>query len=244
MKADLSSRVWFLPNGCSKRNPNEIKSWTSLLKKGNFCDWSLLKEEKFPWNKAERFPHIFLVRAPISFGHSQLVIPCPGTLETADEVDFFAWASFLVSKVISTFQTVFEKKKIHQMKQEYHKLARDTYTYGNYLKTLIVRASADEEKGKKYKIHLIPYFQSHENSCLERFRSLYRVAPHKQGGLIGWLGEREKEVDKWQIDGFPGPYSLVEIAECVWKLPQLAEELRNGWSCQQAAAGDAKKQRA
>lgn len=43
--------------------------------------------------------------------------------------------------------------------------------------------------------------------------------------MIGWLGERETQVDNWLVDDFPGPITLDQIGRDVWKLPELAKRL-------------------
>lgn len=47
--------------------------------------------------------------------------------------------------------------------------------------------------------------------------------------MIGWLGERETQVDNWLVDGFPGPITLDQVGIDVWKLPELAKRFEQIW---------------
>jgi hypothetical protein len=46
------------------------------------------------------------------------------------------------------------------------------------------------------------------------------------GGLLGWLGKRETEVDEWEFKDCWNGLSLEAVALDVLKLPQLAYRLR------------------
>lgn len=184
---------------------------------GNSKSWS-------SWPKACSSPHILLVNGPLNFGHSQLVVPA-AQKGRVDESALFGLASKLIVRSLKVFVDVFGKKKVHATPR-YRKLADATYSYGRFIKTLVLRTSASECPDRELKIHLVPYFESNQAECHKRFHSLHTAPPNEKGGLIGWLGERETQVDKWLLGGVPGLASLDEIGSDVWKLPQLAKELK------------------
>lgn len=133
------------------------------------------------WDEIQKYPYIFLVHKPLTFGHSQLVIPNPiaPKLKKLSEEELFEEASKHVKKAIETFRKIFKDTSILK---KFRVLAECTNTNGDYIKTLILRASADESYDEKYKVHLAPYFKSHGNDC-------------GTGGLLRWVGERELRVD-------------------------------------------------
>lgn len=184
--------------------------------------WYKRKMVKNAWSEVTKFPHIFLTNAPLTFGHSQLVIPARAG-SAVNETTLFRLAADLIEDVLRVFKEAFGNKTLHT-KASYKKLAEATYSYGKYIKTLILRTSADENPESKMKIHLVPYFESSQAECHKRFHLLHKVPPDQKGGMIGWLGERETVVDEWLIDDFRG-ISLDEIGRDVWKLPQLAKRL-------------------
>jgi len=190
--------------------------------------WYKRKKVKNAWSEVSKSPHIFLTNAPLTFGHSQLVIPaCPNA--AANESTLFRSAADLIEEVLKAFMEVFGKGTVHA-EAPFQKLAEATHSYGKYIKTLILRTSANENPDTKIKIHLVPYFESNQAECYKRFHSLHKVSPDQKGGMISWLGERETEVDKWLIDGFQGPISLDEIGRDVWKLPELVKRLNQAWT--------------
>jgi len=200
--------------------------------------WYKPAEVKNDWASVSKSPYIFLTNAPLTFGHSQLVIPIDYMTNSVNESTFFSTASPIITITLKVFNDVFGKKKIH-FKAAFQKLAMDTYSYGKYLKTLVLRTSASEKPDREFKVHLVPYFQSNQVECHKRFHSHHKAPPHKHGGMIGWLGERETQVDKWLVDGFPGSLSLDQIGRDVWKLPALAKQLKRVWTRQQGTEGDA-----
>lgn len=183
------------------------------------------------WSQISSYPHIFLTNAPLSFGHSQLIIP---SKHKNDEATLFQSASEIIVGVLRVCQNIFGKQKI-QSKQKYEALAANTYSYGKFIKTLVLRTSANEKHGRELKIHFVPYFESNQTECHKRFHSLHTTGPDNKGGLIGWLGERETQMDKWLVDGFPGPVSLDKIGRDVWKLPELAKQFHQTWARQPGA---------
>jgi hypothetical protein len=186
--------------------------------------WCKQKNVKNTWSEVSRFPHIFLTNAPLTFGHSQLVVPARPGKDSVNESTLFRSAAGLIEDVLEVFKNVFGKEKLHA-RPPFQKLAEDTYSYGRYIKTLILRTSADDDPDTKIKFHLVPYFESNQADCHKRFHSLHRARPNKKGGMIGWLGERETQLDNWLVDGFPGPLTLDQIGRDVWKLPDLAKRL-------------------
>jgi hypothetical protein len=180
-----------------------------------------------------KFPHIFLTNAPLSFGHSQLVIPSQNENDE-DESTFFQSASEIIVGVLKVFKNIFGKQGLHA-RLAYEALAENTYSYGKFIKTLIFRTSANENPDSELKIHLVPYFESIQTECHKRFHSLHTAPPNEKGGLIGSIGERETQMDKWLVEGVPGPISLDEIGKNVWKLPELAKKLYQAWNCQHGA---------
>ncbi|MBN2570359.1 MAG: hypothetical protein JXB42_13110 [Deltaproteobacteria bacterium] len=219
-----SCRIWFL----------QKQEWEKLLntpkKNEDFEteDWGKICNLDYKDDIKKKIPHIFLSRSPLTFGHSQLFIPSPSY--DISEAGFFEIASVIIVRVLQTFKEVFDTShyQMHE-EDEFKSLAEITYSYGKYIKTLVVRASAEEDIEKQYKVHLVPFFKSHEAECLKRFRAHHRVRPDKKGGLIGWLGDRETEVEKWESEWCWPDVSHDDIANKVWKLPQLASQLNKSW---------------
>jgi hypothetical protein len=94
---------------------------------------------------------------------------------------------------------------------------------------LVLRSSAQEIVDKEYKVHLVPYFESHAELCKKRFQSLHTVPNDQTGGLLGWLGGREDDVDRWEVDPNPTKPILDQIANEHLKMTVLAQELRKLW---------------
>lgn len=215
-------RLWYLPNIWEEATAQDFKE--RLEKEGwkNTNDWDKVGQTK--WEKIEKSPYVFLSRAPLTFGHSQLVIPSPnGTKQ--DEKDFFRLASRIIERTIIAFKEAFKVQKLHQ-DENFSSLAVMTRTNGKYIKTLILRASASEDVCEEYKIHLVPYFKSHEDECGKRYRTLHGITSEKKGGLLGWLGERENEVDKLLELG-PLKEKLDKFANEGLKMAELAKKLRH-----------------
>ena len=76
--------------------------------------------------------HVFLSRAPLTFGHSQFGIPC----NDLDEAKAFAVAARVIQEVISVFRNVLQERTLHQFPE----LAEYTNTRGAYKKLLLLRA--------------------------------------------------------------------------------------------------------
>ncbi|MCJ7545396.1 MAG: hypothetical protein MUP30_01025 [Deltaproteobacteria bacterium] len=225
---DRSCRVWFLPKAGWQQVRATIVEKTHL----ETAEWKQICKKGYNADIEKKVPHIFLSRSPLTFGHSQLVIPSPpcSTKYKISEAGFFEIASVIIVRVLQTFKEVFptNRRQIHE-EDTFKSLAESTYSYGKYIKTLVVRASAKEDVGEQYKVHLVPFFESHKAECLKRFRTHHRVRPDKRGGLIGWLGDRETEVDKWESEWCWSDVSHDDITNKVWNLPRLASRLNQKW---------------
>jgi hypothetical protein len=181
-------------------------------------------------------PCVYLVRAPLTFGHSQLLVPRNGF----GEAESFKVAADFIARGIGTFERAFGSKKVRTTR--WRTLAEYTLTDGKYLKTIVLRVSADEDK-TMMKFHLVPYFESHARLCLDRFHRRTRFQTKKPGaadpsklsdlrpgGLIGWLGDREDftqvlEDDFEARDREPqAPYA--KWAASAFGLERLASRLR------------------
>ncbi len=228
-KDDRSRRVWFAPKGGWEGVRAAIEKKADLESE----DWKDVCNKDYKAEIEESVPHIFLSRSPLTLGHSQLVIPSPSwsTAENpASEASFFEIASVIIVRALQTYQQAFSNKaSLVQEEDIFRALSESTYSYGQYMKTLVVRASAEEKAGKQYKVHLVPYLRSHEAECLKRFRALHAVTPDRKGGLIGWLGDRETEVDRWELEWCWPDVSHDQIANEVWNLSQLASRLNQNW---------------
>lgn len=93
---DRSRRVWYL----SKGGWEHIK--TILDKKGNLQNekWENIANKHYA-DIEENIPHVFLPRSPLTFGHSQLVIPfpsCHSNDKNISEAIFFEIASIIVTR--------------------------------------------------------------------------------------------------------------------------------------------------
>jgi len=215
---DMFQRTWYLPDHWweEKTNLDNHEQWRKLLNRRNSSRW----EDELGVRDWRKFPYIFLVNRPLTFGHSQLVIPIPDDLRPKESIAF-EFAAILIKLAIKGFEEVFGDDKLHT-EVDFSDLAKRTLSYGKYEKTIIMRVSADEDPKKVYKVHLVPYFESNAALCQERYCSVQKVPPDKKGGLIGWLGDRETEVDKWQA----GNFELAKIARDMWRIPKLADKLR------------------
>jgi hypothetical protein len=165
---------------------------------------------------------IYLVNAPLTFGHSQLIASFSGDPNSphCDETTRFSLIVPYIGMALKTFQQAFGTTMIHR-RIDFAPLAKLTMTDGDYIKTLILRASANEKK-TEYKVHLVPYFTSHASACKNRFTAIHSVNPEKTGGLLGWLGMRETIADSWLIDGDnPFKERLDDVVEKVLGLPCL-----------------------
>ena len=196
-------RTWFLCNGWSSEFVADSERYQAIQQRAAQEPPTSLMDAR-----------IFLVDSPLTFAHSQLAIKFSESTHS-DESDRFQIAAQFVQKAIIRFGQLLRSNTIKYFKE----LAEFTRTSDNYIKTLILRASAQEEKGG-YKIHLVPYFRSHADACQKRFTDIF--CDNEPGGMLGWLGDRETEVDKWKRDNIN---NLDNIVTQEWRLPELAKLL-------------------
>ena len=220
-------RLWYLPNKWGKINFEKLTDWSEYVSNGeNATDWNEIVQSG--WNLVEQLPHIFLSRAPLTFGHSQLVIPSLWSNKISEE-KFFDWASHIIKRAIATFRKVLYDEEVHNKNETFKNLAKLTKTEGKYIKTLILKVSADENIKKQYKVHLVPYFESHDIECKKRYDSRHRALMISKGGLLGWLGEREDDADKLEADSSLWKYILDDVANKDLKMVELANKMRDSW---------------
>ncbi|OGP55993.1 MAG: hypothetical protein A2Y65_03670 [Deltaproteobacteria bacterium RBG_13_52_11] len=160
--------------------------------------------------------YAFLVDAPITLGHSQLKAK---TDDAQQEEDSFNSAARHVAKCIGMLRTTLSNLKF----DKWNALARYTNTSGKYEKTLVLKASANEAKDE-YKIHLVPYFGSHLTATTRLHCAMQGIESQAPGGLLHWVGQRERVVDYDMRDGRVDETVRGRIAS--FNLPQLASELR------------------
>ncbi len=217
----LLDRIWYLP---VSYKDNLIKeNWNSIYSEGAIPSQ---RWDKIDWEIAERGPYIFLSRAPITFAHSILVVPRPHQSKSVDEATFFRWSAYLIERALYIFNIAFGVKKIHTS-ADYRILAEKTLSNGEYIKTLILKANANEDLNTIYKVHLLPYFKSHDIDCQQRFLALHRSVDlgEQKGGLLGWIGQREDQVDKYEVEDFLRTNPDEEISDLATK--ELALNLRS-----------------
>lgn len=159
--------------------------------------------------------YAFLVNAPLSFGHSQL---CVTKEESEPEDAAFARAAKHIKTCIRSFRVVLPDAVVL-----WNSLVRYTNTKGAYHKTLILKASAYENP-TEYKIHLVPFFESHLKATNRLYQATHNKPAGKSGGLLHWIGEREVIVDYDTRDP-KDPVTIARIA--TFRLEDLAARLRN-----------------
>lgn len=196
-------RTWFRCDGWSSEFVADSERYTAILKTADRETLASLINAR-----------IFLVDSPLTFAHSQVAIKFSENVHL-DESSRFRIAAQIVHKAISTFKQLLSPNTIDYFKE----LAEFTHTKGNYIKTLVLRASAQEDDWE-YKIHLVPYFVSHAAVCQERYTGIH--CDNQPGGLLGWLGERETEVDRWKRQNAA---HLDDVITNKWRLPELAKLL-------------------
>lgn len=86
-------RVWYLLHRGKKFAKNEFDDWGSISNNWiNVTKWEDITRKS--WNAVKNTPYIFLSRAPLTFGHLQLVIPSPSG-DYANEEDFLSGLQLL-----------------------------------------------------------------------------------------------------------------------------------------------------
>ena len=221
-------RTWFL----QKEGIGKNWSSASLIPLERYMSIQReIKEEND--NEYEIVTRIFLSHTPLTFGHSQLIMKCLGDKRQLKESARFEYVAQIIKNSISVFEQVFGQEELHIRQYELKRLTEISRTSGKYIKTLILRSSADEDANEgytEYKVHLVPYFTSQAANCKSRYCTLHFRNDDKTGGLLGWLGERETEVDRWQESPHPWANNLNKIACEDWKISKLASLLCKRWS--------------
>jgi hypothetical protein len=163
---------------------------------------------------------VYLVESPLTFGHSQLILT---TKRIIPEEDMFGTASSVIKECLP----IINEKLPKALENPTWKTLREyTKTRGQLVKNLILKVSANEAECQ-YKIHIVPYFESH--LCLTNllFQQGRDVSKSKTGGLIRWLGEQERKLDDqieiWR-DTCHFPTVLVESFELVKLAGYLKKE--------------------
>jgi len=170
---------------------------------------------KLPSDKNIR---VFLVESPLTFGHSQLILT---TEEVISEENMFDMSSSVIKDSIQ----ILKQKLPEAIENRGWKTLRDyTKTSGRLIKILILRVSADEAE-KQYKVHIVPYFESHLCLTTLLFQKGRDVDLKKTGGMIRWLGEQEKRLDD-QIEIWRGTCHFPKALVKSFNLIKLAEYLR------------------
>jgi len=182
-------------------------------------DYLDTRDEKTWFELCDKDVHIrvMIVDSPLTFGHSQLILE---TKKVIPEEDMFEMSSSVIKESIRTLK----EKLPEAVENPVWKTLRDyTKTSGRLKKILILKVSANEAE-KQYKVHMVPYFESHlclTTMLFQKGRDLYIG---KTGGMIRWLGEQEKRLDD-QIEIWRGtchfPTALVDSFELI----KLAEHL-------------------
>lgn len=160
--------------------------------------------------------YAFLVDTPHTFGHTQLVLKIDNTEK---EEDCFRKASSHVTSCIKKLRTALQDN----FADDYAFLLRYTRTSGKYKKTLVLRVSARESKGE-YKVHLVPYFESHFHATNKLYRATHDKHKKENGGLLHWLGLREVLLDYDMREGRGSEAVKKRIQS--FGLQKLAAELR------------------
>ena len=161
---------------------------------------------------------VYLVESPLTFGHSHLILKTEGIISEEDMFD-------MSSSEIKRCLPILNEKLPKALENPVWKTVREyTKTSGRLIKILILKVSANEAE-KQYKVHIVPYFESHLCLTTMLFQQGRDVDKNRTGGLIRWLGEQEKRLDD-QIEIWRGtchfPTALVESFELI----KLAEYFR------------------
>lgn len=162
--------------------------------------------------------YAFLVDAPITLGHSQLKV---SVNHSQYEEDVFSSAAGHIAKCIRIIRTTLRSLDVDQ----WSSLARYTGTSGEFKKTLLLKASANEAEDE-YKIHLVPYFSSHLSATNKLYAAIQEIESNEPGGLLHWVGQRERIVDYDMRSGRNDKTVRKRIES--FNLPQLASKLRCG----------------
>lgn len=188
------------------------------------------KDDRYWAGGEEDLPSLLLVRAPLTLGHTQLTIKRNQIEDTEGSEKkreahnaLFQRAGPEIGRAIQAMHDCLKEDLL----AEFFTLAGVTRTSGKLIKVLVLRTSADEDVAKRLKIHLVPYFWSHRDSCQKRFEQQHDLGLPgvRRGGLLGWLGEQEDRVDEWEVD-YPDEDKLNAWASETLGLTKLAEKLK------------------
>lgn len=160
--------------------------------------------------------YAFLVDAPITLGHSQLKVLVN---HAQQEEDSFSNAAKHIAGCIKTLRTVLCDLQL----DNWATLANYTGTSGKYQKTLVLKVSANEANDE-YKLHLVPYFSSHFIATNKLYAAIQNLDQDAIGGMLHWVGQRERIVDYDMRYGREDETVKKRIAS--FNLPQLASKLR------------------
>ena len=152
-------------------------------------DFSSLRgkvHDRIWYESADKTSFAVLVDKPIAFGHSQVVMSI-ASYDTPEE-EVFKQASGHIVICIGKFLATSWRSVL----DGWGPLAKYTGTSGDYMKTLVLKTSADEKPGL-YKVHLVPCFESHVKSANDQYHA--RFGQSDSGGLLYWIGQREHRVD-------------------------------------------------
>lgn len=163
----------------------------------------------------ENDAYAFLVDAPITLGHSQLRV---SVTQTQQEEDAFNSAARHISKCIRVLRTTLFSLQL----DKWTSLACYTGTSGDFKKTLILKVSANEGKNE-YKIHLVPFFSSHLSATNKLYAATQEIDSGEPGGLLYWVGQRERIVDYDMRYGRKDETVRKRIDS--FRLPELADHL-------------------
>ena len=161
---------------------------------------------------------VMIVEAPLTFGHSQLILKSNKNLF---EEDMFINASNSIKKCINIMRN---KLPTAVKNNTWKELCAYTKTTGGYKKTILLKVSADEKK-EEYKVHLVPYFESHLESTTQLFHLDHHVDKNRTGGLLGWLGKQERRVDS-EIELLRNTCRFPKDIVKSFELEKLADYLR------------------
>jgi hypothetical protein len=163
--------------------------------------------------------YAFVVKVPITFAHSQLVIKVP---LSEPEEEKFKKAAPQISQCLKIMRLTLEKLEPGSLPT----LAGYTRTSGDYIRTAVLKANPSESVDE-YRIHLIPLFASHLEET-DRFHStVHELEGEQMGGMLSWLGQREQVIDhELRYDpngqGLINSFNLETLAQ---KLYMTAEKL-------------------
>lgn len=170
------------------------------------------------WYEKPNGSYIFLTQEPLTFGHSQLRMVTK--YDWSEEIAYIK-ASQQVGKAIAALTEVLANQCVQE---QFPALSNYTGRKGAYIKTAVLRVSAEEARNE-YKVHLCPIWESGLEKSGELLRRSAPWLPEGQnGGLINWLGHRETLT--YTDAHSPETKGLFAQKVEEWRLPSLASLLR------------------